>query len=408
MPATPSTEIRADEIQSPPLAPVQLRKSSSRLPQLDSLRGFLLVWMTLTHLPTRVSSYSNQAIGFVSAAEGFILLAAVLVGRTQVAAANSYGFSVAHKRLWKRVFRIYAYHLVLLAFAFSFGGAAAAYFHRVPLQNLLDFFLQQPKTALIAAPALLYNPPLLDILPMYILFMIFTPLLMGLAERRGWRLVLAVSGSIWFLAQFNLRGWVYAAAAHFGFPIPLNETGAFDLFGWQFLWTIGLCLGSIKASTFFSKVRIPKWVAMLSVTVAVLLFVFRHSDVGALHPALFDALVDKWRLACLRLIDAAAIGVLLVMFGSPAGETRLGLRLAVLGRNSLEVFCAHVGFCFLFLGFGASPDTQLAWWQDATIVIVTISGLFVVAHFVEKRRTSAQEQGLATAPISSETRLGRA
>jgi hypothetical protein len=246
--------------------------------------------------------------------------------------------------------------------------------------------------ALIAAPALLYNPPLLDILPMYIAFMLLTPLLMRVAERRGWRLVLAGSGCIWLLAQFNLRGWVYGAAAHFGFPIPLNEMGAFDLFGWQFLWSIGLCLGSIKASAFFSKARISKWVVMLSVIVAVTLFVFRHTDIGALHPVLFDGLVDKWRLAILRLIDAASIGVLLGMFGSPLGGGWLGARLAVLGRNSLEVFCVHVVLCFLFLGLGAGPDMQLAWWQDAMIVIVTIGALFVVAHLVEKHRTSAREQ----------------
>jgi hypothetical protein len=81
---------------------------------------------------------------------------------------------------------------------------------------------------------------------------------MRIAKSRGWSAVLGLSGSIWLLAQFNLRGWAYAAAAHFGFPIPLKETGAFDLFGWQFLWTAGLYLGSSKAASLFSKFRIPQ------------------------------------------------------------------------------------------------------------------------------------------------------
>jgi hypothetical protein len=72
---TLTTEIQAEEFSVKP------RKDFQRLPQLDTLRGFLLVWMTLTHLPTHISPYSNQMVGYVSAAEGFILLAAILVGR---------------------------------------------------------------------------------------------------------------------------------------------------------------------------------------------------------------------------------------------------------------------------------------------------------------------------------------
>ena len=369
------------------LAPVNLQKTAQRLPQLDTLRGFLLVWMTLTHLPTRVSAYSNQMVGYVSAAEGFILLAAILVGRIQQGAAEKFGAPAARWNLWRRALRIYRYHLVLLGFAFSAGGAAAAYFHRVPLQNLLDFFLQHPAQALIAAPVLLYNPPLLDILPMYIVFMLFTPLILWMAERRGWRPVLIGSGAIWLLAQFGLRGWIYAAAAHLGFSIPLNEMGAFDWFGWQFLWTAGLCLGSARWSSLFSKTRIPSWVVWLCATLAVVLFACRHTGFDVLTgPTLFDALVDKWKLGIFRLIDAAAIGILLVKFGSPLAENWLGKRLATMGRASLEVFSAHLVFCFVFLGLGSGPDAQFAWWQDGIILAVTMFGLFMMAGFIETRR----------------------
>jgi hypothetical protein len=371
--------------ESPHLLDVSAR--FQRLPQLDTLRGFLLVWMTLTHLPTHVSAYSNQMVGYVSAAEGFILLAAILVGRIQQGALERYGAAVAHQQLWRRIVRIYGYHLALLAFAFSICAAAAAYLHRVPLQNLLDFYLQHPTTALIAAPALLYNPPLLDILPMYIVFMLLTPLLMRIAERWGWRWVIVASGSIWLLAQFHLREWVYAAAAHFGFPIPLHEMGAFDLFGWQFLWTAGLFLGSDKAASLFSKARVPRWMVLLSAAIALVLFVCRHTNFELLTGAtLFDALVNKWRLGIFRLIDAAAIGILLVKFGSPLADNWAGARLATLGRASLEVFTAHLLFCFIFLGMGAGPDVSLAWWQDAIILTVTISALFLVANHVERRR----------------------
>jgi hypothetical protein len=358
---------------------------SRRIPELDSLRGFLLVWMTLTHLPTRASQYSNQMLGYFSAAEGFILLAAVLTGQLHRHETEEHGIGAARGKLLHRALRIYKYHLALLGVAFGLCGIAAVYLHRVPLQYLLDFYLHKPLVALAAAPLLLYNPPLLDILPMYIVFMLLTPLLLWAARKRGWAPVLGASAIVWLVAQFNLRGWLYAIAAHFGFPIPLNETGAFDIFGWQFLWTSGLALGNGRL-----ELRMPKVVLTLSGVLVAVLLVCRHTAFDALTgPALFDVLVDKWRLAILRLIDLTAFGLLLVKFGSPLANTRLGLRLGQLGQASLEVFSAQVFFCFVFLAMGNGRDSHFAWWQDGLILIITFTGLFGVAWFQNSRRRHA-------------------
>jgi len=367
--------------------PAALR--TRRIPQLDSLRGFLLVWMTLTHLPTRVSACSNQVVGYVSAAEGFILLAAVLTGQIQRRDKEKYGRAGARNRLFHRARRIYSYHLVLLGVAFGICGPAAVYLHRVPLQFLLDYFIERPKAALAAAPLLLYNPPLLDILPIYIVFMLLTPAILWVAAKQGWVTVLSASACVWFLAQCNLRGWVYAGLSHWGFPIPLKEMGAFDVFGWQLLWVGGLALGEARFPP-----RWPNWVLALCGAVAVILFVCRHTSFDALTgPALFDLLVDKWKLGILRLIDAAALGILLVRFGSRLADSKLGGRLAVLGRASLEVFSAHLIFCLTFLGIGHGPDARFGPWEEAVVLAVTLGGLFVVAGQVERRRAAGRNGG---------------
>jgi hypothetical protein len=357
---------------------------TKRISELDSLRGFLLVWMTLTHLPTRVSAYSNQVIGYTSAAEGFILLAAVLTGQIQSRAKAQYGDAVARKKLFRRALRIYSYHLVLLGTAFCLGSAAAVYLHRRQLQYLLDFFIDHPAISILAAPLLLYNPPLLDILPMYILFMLLTPTVLWAAERRGWTQVLGASGCVWLLAQCNLRGWIYSGLAHWRFPIPLHEMGAFDVFAWQFLWISGLALSGMRFPS-----RWPKWLVTLCGAIALVLFVCRHAAFDAVTgPVLFDVLVDKWRLGILRLVDAAALGILLLRFGSPLANSALGARLAILGRASLEVFAAHVICCFAFLGVGQA-DGHLALWQDAVILAMTLRSLFWVAERVRRRRADS-------------------
>lgn len=49
--------------------------------EIDAARGAMLVWMTLTHLPTLLTPWVNQPFGYISASEGFIFLSALFTGR---------------------------------------------------------------------------------------------------------------------------------------------------------------------------------------------------------------------------------------------------------------------------------------------------------------------------------------
>src|ERR1700684_4383611 len=179
-----------------------------RRPELDALRGLFLVWMTLTHLPTRFSDFTNQPIGFVSAAEGFVFVSALLVGRIYMRDSldNSSGVRV---KLWKRALQIYAYHLMMLTLVFTVAAAYALHTHKAALNNLLNFYLAHPFVAIVGSVLLLYCPPLLDILPMYVMFLFLTPLVLSAATRIGWKWILAASCTVWLLAQFGLRDLVH-------------------------------------------------------------------------------------------------------------------------------------------------------------------------------------------------------
>src|ERR1700728_3814191 len=179
-----------------------------RRPELDALRALLLLWMTLTPLPTRCSDFVNQPIGFVSSAEGFVFISALLAGRLYIREFVQDPGNVRAK-LWKRSFKIYGYHLAMLAFAFTVVAAFAVHTHKSALINLLDFYLSHPMTAIVGSVLLLYCPPLLDILPMYVTFLFFTPMLLSAAVRFGWRWILLASGSVWLLAPFGLRDLVH-------------------------------------------------------------------------------------------------------------------------------------------------------------------------------------------------------
>ena len=68
--------------------------------------------MALTHLPTKASTLSNQTFGFVSGAEGFIFLAAFMVGQIQFRAQRKRGELGALRDIGKRTLRVYAYHCI--------------------------------------------------------------------------------------------------------------------------------------------------------------------------------------------------------------------------------------------------------------------------------------------------------
>jgi hypothetical protein len=363
--------------------------ASARMPELDVLRGFLLVWMTCTHLPTRFSTYANQFPGYVSAAEGFIFLAAFLTGQIQRRAENRYGIREAARTLFRRVFRIYRYHAGLLVIAFTILAAVAVHFDPPPLRNLLNFYLAHPAMAIPAGALLLYTPPLFDILPIYILFMLLTPSILWAARRRGWGVTLAASGGVWLLAQLGLRKWLYTVANTHGFPLPMNEAGAFDLFAWQFLWVAGLALGSsglgMETSSRRACTRISRAWLLLSAVIAAALFLCRHSAGVHLFQGVAEPFADKWELGIVRMLDFAALGVLLVRFGAPFGRLKFTAPLGSLGRRSLEVFSAHVLICASVLGFSRDDTPHFLVGVDVLLFLGSIALLFAAAQWASRR-----------------------
>src|SRR6202162_6643456 len=115
-------------------------KPSGRRLELDAVRGLMLVWITLTHLPTAASTYVNQPFGIVSAAEGFIFLSALFTGRIYFRIAEHDGYRGMTLKLWNRTLRLYGYHALLLAFAFLVAVPIASRGTRPGLHNLLDFY----------------------------------------------------------------------------------------------------------------------------------------------------------------------------------------------------------------------------------------------------------------------------
>jgi hypothetical protein len=379
-----------------------------RRPELDALRGLFLVWMTLTHLPTRFADFVNQPLGFVSSAEGFVFMSALLVGRIYILEMRRDEAGV-HLKLFKRSLKIYGYHLFMLFLAFTVAAAYAVHTHRAALTNLLDFYLAHPFTAIVGSVLLLYCPPLLDILPMYVIFLVFTPLVLSAAIRFGWKRVLAASGLVWLGAQFGLRDVAYGFVEHLTrLRIPLQETGAFNLFAWQAVWTVGLWLGAELAQSTFPLRKLPRWTAGVCFVICLFFIGVRFSWLGPhLTPQSLGLKLDKWQIGWLRVVNLICFTIVFYFLRRYVIKIVSREPLLTLGKASLQVFCAHIFFVFVGLALLYGELDQLQGWTALILVVVTFVSLTIVAaREVRKRRakqdkSAPQQQRVAEAPIVS-------
>lgn len=368
---------------------------------LDALRGLFLVLMTLTHLPTGLSSALGQPFGQISAAEGFVMLSAFLAGQVYLRRGMRDGFGAMRKALWSRAATVYRHHLALFGFGITMVLLIGIVNEQDAITNLFTQYLANPVETAVAGLLLIYQPALFDILPMYVMFLLLTPWVLEHARRQGWVLPLAASIAIWAAATLGLRtSFHQGLMAVTGLSLPMAATGSFNPFAWQLIWVIGLWLGTARLQGSASPLRAtPRALMLLALLVASFLL-WRH--VGGQTPFGVDAsgapvsanrLIDKWDLGPLRLLNVFALAVLIAAAG-PAIARRVPLGfLSRLGRSSLPVFSAHLVCCLLALACVGEPGAAGSPLIDATLIL----GSLVVMQVTALVHQSSTSKGTAHA-----------
>ena len=355
-----------------------------RMVELDVLRGFLLLMMVVNHSPSPLRQITDQPIGFFSTAEPFVFISALLAGLLFQKRSDRLGFAAARASALQRALRIYRAHLITFFVVIAVGSL----FLEVPgFQYILNKFFDSPTSAVAGSVALLFQPPLLDILPMYVIFSLITPLTFWVADRVSWRVVFVTSLSLWAVSQFNLKDFLTAPIRDQAFV----QIGPFDLFSWQFLWITGLMFGRSlqqeKPILAFSR-RTEAVLLVLAVSLTLTRWTCAYFNVDAAGSYWF---LDKWHLGPLRLLDF----FLVTWFAAKAmpylRHWRDYLRpLSAVGQNMLPVFSVEVCLSIFVIACVSVRHH----WVDAFatfLLFVQIFVAFVVAHFLEywKGRTVA-------------------
>jgi hypothetical protein len=351
---------------APPVGERELR--------LDLFRGLALWLIFIDHLPANVLTlFTLRNYGFSDATEIFIFISGYTAAFVYGRAMQERGFVVASARIVKRAWQIYVAHIFLFTIYLAEISWIATRFQN-PLyaeeMNILDF-LKSPDVTIVQALLLRFRPTNMDVLPLYIVLMVFFPLVLWLLRKKA-DVALALSVVL------------YAVTWEFELALPSYPSGSwfFNPYAWQLLFVFGAwcALGGAERMSRILHSRIT-----VGLAIAYLLFAFAVTLTWHFpkYDFLVPAAVQRWMypisktdLDVLRFAHFLALAALIVYFVPKdwPGLKSAWLRPMLLcGQHSLEVFCFSI-----FLAFaGSFTITELggsAWIH----FVISVAGIVLM------------------------------
>ena len=326
---------------------ITLAVAGERELRLDLFRGLALWLIFVDHLPPNILTwFTIRNYGFSDATEIFIFIsgytAAFVYGRAMLEA----GFVVASARVLRRVWQIYVAHVFLFTIFLAEISYVATNFNN-PLyteeMGIMDF-LKQPDVTIVQALLLRFRPVNMDVLPLYIVLMLFLPLILWLMKWRS-DVTLALSAAL------------YAVTWHFDLYLSAYPNGVwfFNPLAWQLLFVFGAwCAldGAVRMSRILSS-NITMWVCIAYLVAAFFVTLTWHlPQLSFLLPKRLEQWmypISKTDLDVLRFAHFLALAALTVRFlpRDWSGLKSVWLRPLILcGQHSLEIFCLGVFLAF--------------------------------------------------------------
>ena len=364
--------------------------------EIDFWRGFALLTIFINHIPGNFfERFTFRNISISDSAELFVFLAGWAMRKLVEGPARSLSGKWLMFRLGGRALTVYFAQTVITGLAIALLAAASLL---LDAPFLLDWHnasavFNDPVRAHIGLVLLTHQLGYFDILPLYFVLMLVAPLV-ALMHRHARPFLLPVSLAI----------YAYALAFGVNFPTwPVEGVWFFNPLAWQLIYVLGFLLAGDEGVGALARRyhKILRWLALPIVLLGMIAVRtnFSPDPIAVPDPKLFF-LFDKSFLSPARLIHSLALTALFAgSFKTIAiWLPHISKFLNLLGRNSLNVFCAAsllslIGQITRF-EYGGLVAT------DAMIIIIGVIVMGMVAWVSEWRERLRMELARASGSLS--------
>jgi len=355
-------------------------KASRRDTRIDVFRALALLTIFINHVPGTAYEYlTHKNFGFSDSAEAFVLISGMAVGL-----AYERKFIIGNRlnillKVWKRSWTLYCAHILLTCFSlalFCFGGL---YMHHAELLGYINIgpVMADPAKAFLGIMTLGHQLGYNNILPLYMVLMLFVPLMLWAAQK-NMKLLLVLSGALYLFA-----GW-HSIAPH---TYPEAGTWFLNPLSWQFLFVIGIC-GMVWTRR---QGHFPQNPMLLTLSIGYLMFSllwvrFNWWNLDTTFGVLpYDlAGFNKTFLSLPRLLHILALAYVIAAIPGLNNLARVGLHnpLAILGKYSLPIFIC--GTMLAMMGQVLKQVNPAGGFGYDTLLIATgIMAQFAFAYYLE-------------------------
>ncbi|UUL77015.1 OpgC domain-containing protein [Pseudarthrobacter sp. Fe7] len=382
---------------------------STRDSRVDLLRGVAIVFVVVNHLgmASLFQLLTQEAVGFVSGAELFVLFSGLVVGMVYGPKARE-DFGRVVDLTSRRAGKLYVTALAVLIGVFLLS--LLPFFHAEALTTFVDqgtggaghngagrtydlyagmsslFQFPVPPQVLPAIVLLQFGPWQFNVMGLYVVLLLVSPLILA-ALNRG--------KAVWVLLAALA---VYAVGAVTRVRLlPSQFEDSFPLLVWQVLFVLGLVVGYHRRSI-VAWLQAHSWVVAACTAAFALAFLSwgnpylsNNYDIrlalmpDATYRAMYDALFGRTYLAPGRLFNVLVLVVAAYAFLSTYWkpvQRALGWFLIPLGRATLYVFIMHVVLIAVVANIPALQQQSILLNTAAYAVVLGLLWVMVRTRFL--------------------------
>ncbi|WP_034987464.1 OpgC family protein [Bartonella florencae] len=356
--------------------------SSYRDTRIDVFRALALLTIFINHIPGTLYEFiTHRNFGFSDSAEVFVLLSGISLGLIFHARLQQKSFPFIVRKLWYRAFQLYSAYLFTTFVTLSLFFTAFLLWRTETLlsMNNIRLFVTQPLTAFFSTLSLGHQLGYNNILPLYMVLMLFAPFALYCScKHKG----------LLFLGSFMLYlicGFYEIAPPSY----PIQGQWFLNPLSWQLLFVIGLISTlslkqgkTIPFQTFF--VVLAAFYLVLSLLWVRLNWWGVLGWLGWSSPLLN---FNKSFLSLPRLFHILALATVILCLPRLHNWFYVSKKnpLAILGKHSLPVFVT--GTVFAMFGQILKTVMTATFFSDSLLIISGIALQFGIAYYWERRRT---------------------